>query len=284
MSIQSDIQSKLSNMPPTARRIGEMIISDPSVVLRQTISELANACSTSEPSVVRFCRGLGLSGYVELRIALATELGREAAAMADSQRFGGDLEKTDSLAGGVARIAFTETMAIEETLAALDLGVLEEVVKMIQGSRRVLVYGAGASGLVASDFQHKLFRIGRDAYTFPDSDDAVMAASLMTADDVAIGLSHSGDTPVTRAFIERARDGGAKCVVITNNDESKLAKLADISIRTVVRETMFRAGAFASRIAQLAVVDCIFLGVAQGNFDETVDALERTRDAVTRYH
>lgn len=284
MSIQSDIQSKLSSMPPTARRIGEMIIRDPSVVLRQTISELATACKTSEPSVVRFCRGLGLSGYVELRIALATELGREAAAMADSQRFGGDLEKSDSLAGGVARIAFTETMAIEETLAALDLATLEKIVAMISESRRVLVYGAGASGLVASDFQHKLFRIGRDAYTFRDSDDAVMAASLMTADDVAIGLSHSGDTPMTRAFLERARDGGSQCVAITNNNDSKLAKLADIAVRTVVRETVFRSGAFASRIAQLAVVDCIFLGVAQGTFDETVDALERTRAAVTRYH
>lgn len=284
MSIQSDIQSKLSNMPPTARRIGEMIIRDPSVVLRQTISELATACKTSEPSVVRFCRALGLSGYVELRIALATELGREAAAMADSQRFGGDLEKSDSLAGGVARIAFTETMAIEETLAALDLATLEKIVAMISKSRRVLVYGTGASGLVASDFQHKLFRIGRDAYTFRDSDDAVMAASLMTSDDVAIGLSHSGDTPMTRAFLERARDGGAQCVAITNNNESKLAKLADIAVRTVARETVFRSGAFASRIAQLAVVDCIFLGVAQGTFDETVDALERTRAAVTRYH
>lgn len=284
MSIQSDIQSKLSNMPPTARRIGEMIIRDPSVVLRQTISELATACKTSEPSVVRFCRALGLSGYVELRIALATELGREAAAMADSQRFGGDLEKSDSLAGGVARIAFTETMAIEETLAALDLATLEKIVAMIKESRRVLVYGTGASGLVASDFQHKLFRIGRDAYTFRDSDDAVMAASLMTAGDVAIGLSHSGDTPMTRAFLERARDGGSQCVAITNNNDSKLAKLADISVRTVVRETVFRSGAFASRIAQLAVVDCIFLGVAQGTFDETVDALERTRAAVTRYH
>ena len=64
-----------------------------------------------------------------------------------------------------ARIAFTETMAIEETLAALDLATLEKIVAMISKSRRVLVYGTGASGLVASDFQHKLFRIGRDAYT-----------------------------------------------------------------------------------------------------------------------
>ncbi|HHY48700.1 MAG TPA: MurR/RpiR family transcriptional regulator, partial [Alphaproteobacteria bacterium] len=39
-----------------------------------------------------------------------------------------------------------------------------------------------------------------------------------------------------------------------------------------------RAGAMVSRIAQLAVVDCLFLGVAHLRYEETIVALRRTRD------
>jgi DNA-binding MurR/RpiR family transcriptional regulator len=38
----------------------------------------------------------------------------------------------------------------------------------------------------------------------------------------------------------------------------------------------------SSRIAQLTVVDCVFVGVAQRTYNETRAALEATRDAVAR--
>lgn len=280
MGIQSDIQARLPSLSPVARRIGELIVSDPSIVLTQTISELAQACRTSEPSVVRFCRQFGLKGFVELRIALATELGREAASAQDQQNFGGDLERTDSLATAVAKLGFIETMAVEETLAELEVRELEAVVAAVASARRVMVFGSGASGLVADDLRHKLFRIGTPAHTFRDGDEAVAAASLTTADDVAIALSHSGSSPVTTSFARRAARSGARVVAITNNPASALAGEATWVLRTVVRETMFRSGAFASRIAQLALVDCVFVGVAQSRYDDSVEALERTRRAI----
>ncbi|GAB3703072.1 MurR/RpiR family transcriptional regulator [Mariniluteicoccus flavus] len=280
MSIQSDIQTRLPTMSPVARRIGELIVRDPSIVLTQTISELAHACQTSEPSVVRFCRQLGLKGFVELRIALATELGREAAGAQDQQHYGGDLARTDSLATAVAKIAFIESMAVEETLAGVEVRDLERVVAAVGGARRVMIYGSGASGLVAEDLCHKLFRIGHPAHTFRDADEAVEAAALMTGDDLAFALSHSGQTPTTIAFASRARASGAAVVAVTNNPASDLARDATWVLRTVVRETMFRSGAFASRIAQLALVDCVFVGVAQARYDDSVEALERTRRAI----
>ena len=46
---------------------------------------------------------------------------------------------------------------------------------------------------------------------------------------------------------------------------------ADIALHGITR---------IRRIAALAVVDCIFVGVAQRDYTETLHALERTRDAV----
>jgi DNA-binding MurR/RpiR family transcriptional regulator len=51
-------------------------------------------------------------------------------------------------------------------------------------------------------------------------------------------------------------------------------------LATAARETTFRSGAMASRIAQLAVIDCLFVGVAQRSYDRTMDRLTRTHRAV----
>ena len=69
-------------------------------------------------------------------------------------------------------------------------------------------------------------------------------------------------------------------VAITNFPGSPVARAADFVLTTAARETTFRSGAMASRIAALTVVDCLFVGVAQRNFSRTTRALERTRSAV----
>ena len=281
MSIQSAIQAQLPTLPPSARRVAEEILADPETVLHHTISELAQICSTSEPSVVRFCRAVGYAGYAQLRLSMATEIGRETAQFGDTKRFGADISPEDSLADTVAKIAFAETLGIEETLSHLDIDELRSVVEAISAARQILVYGVGAGAVVADDLQHKLFRIRRIIHSFDDPHDALMGASLMTDGDVAVAFSHSGRTAETLEFVERAREAGATTVAITNGAGSPLAEAADLCLLTMVRETAFRSGAMASRIAQLALVDCIFVGVAQSSYDATVDALETTRAAIT---
>ncbi|KGJ79093.1 RpiR family transcriptional regulator [Cryobacterium roopkundense] len=280
MSIQSTIHSMLPSMSPSIRRVADAILADPAVVLRQTISELAVTCSTSEPSVVRFCRTVGLTGYVQLRLELATEIGREAANAPGARRFGEDFGRGDSLADAVAKVRFTETMGIEETLDSLDMTVLDEVARTLDEASRILIYGVGAGAIVADDLRYKLFRIRRMAYSFDSAHEALIGASLMGQADVAIAFSHSGRTTETLEFLSKAREAGGTTIAVTNARSSPLTVQADHSLFTVVRETAFRSGAMASRIAQLALVDCMFVAVAQRSYETTIEALETTRQAV----
>ena len=279
MSIQSSIEATMSTLPPSTRRIADAIREDPSVVLQHTISELALLCHTSEASVVRFCRAIGLSGYSQLKIQLATELGREFAQFGDSLSFGSDIAENDSLQDMALKISTLEVLAIQETVAKLDFTVLAGVVEAIDDAERIIMFGVGASHFIAEDLQHKLFRIGRNAYVLNDAHEAWAGASLLGAGTVAIGFSHLGETKETNNFLRVARDGGAFTVGVTSARESSLASVAHASLFTEVRETTFRAGAMVSRIAQLVVVDALFAGVAQRRFGETIDALERTRNA-----
>ncbi|NYE96429.1 DNA-binding MurR/RpiR family transcriptional regulator [Psychromicrobium silvestre] len=280
MSIQSTIHSLLPTLPPTARRIAELIVADPSVVLRNTISELAQKCQTSEPSVVRFCRTVGFSGYVQLRLALATEIGRETAVEPEPRRFGDDISPTDSLADAVDKVRFTELMAIEETLATVDLDTLGRAAEQLDQAERILLYGIGAGAVVAEDFRYKLSRIGRTAISYPDLHGALMGVALLRPNDMVVAFSHSGETPETVQFLRAAKAAGGASLAMTNVRKSRIVTEADLSLFTVVRETAFRSGAMASRIAQLALVDCLFVAIAQRSYESTINALERTRSAV----
>ncbi len=283
MSIQSVIHSTRASMTPAARRVADAIIADPSVVLTHTVSELARMCSTSDPSVVRFCRAIGLSGYVQLRLAMATELGRETAAAGEAHDpgWGDDISPEASLADTVARIRFTEVMGIEETTRNLDLAALARAVSLVAGARRVNVYGVGAGAVVAEDLRYKLFRIGLNASAFVNADNALMGASLMSDADVAVVFSHGGKTASVVEFLRLARLTGAGTVLVTNAPSSPAAAQASLCLATMVRETAFRAGAMASRISQLAVVDCLFVAVAQSRYERSVAALGATHQAVT---
>ena len=273
------IRSLVPTLAPAERRVALRVCDDPGAVAASTISDLATACETSVTTVTRFSRAVGFTGYPALRLALATELGR-AEGGRGSRMIGSDIGPGDDLVEVVEKIAFADARAVEETAEQLEVDVLRRVVEAIAGARRVDIYGVGASAFVALDLQQKLHRIGRVAFAWSDPHVAMTSAALLRPGDVAVGLSHGGATEDTVAALERARDNGVTTVAITNFPRSAIARAADHVLTTAARETTFRSGATASRLAQLTVVDCVFVGVAQQTFESSQQALQATHDAV----
>jgi DNA-binding MurR/RpiR family transcriptional regulator len=278
LGIQSSIEAASGRLTPAARLVAAAIRENPALVLDKTISELAAFCGTSVASVVRFCRALGLTGYAQLRMTLATELGREAAQYGPALTLGAEIARSDTLQEMVAKLASLEMLAIEETVQSLDFADLQRVVSALDAAQRILLFGIGASQFVAQDLHHKLFRVGRNAFLLADAHEAWSAALLSPPQTVAVGFSHSGETADTARYLDLARQNGALAVAVTSAPDSAVGRAADIRLVTHARESTLRAGAMVSRIAQLALVDCLFLGVARLRYEQTIDALRRTRD------
>jgi DNA-binding MurR/RpiR family transcriptional regulator len=274
------VRGLLPDLAPSERRVGEAVLADPAGVAAQTITSLARACLTSETTVMRFCRQLGFPGYPELRLALAAEAAMQADEELGARVAASDIAPTDDLAQVVAKIAYADAHAVKETGDQLDVAVLERVVEALVAAGRIDLYGAGASAFVAADFQQKLHRIGRAAFAWSDPHMALSSAALLRRGDVAIGISHTGATIDTVDALAEARRQGATTVGITNFPRSPLAQTADLVLTTAARETTFRSGSMASRLAQLTVVDCMFVGVAQRTYEDTLDALARTYEAI----
>jgi DNA-binding MurR/RpiR family transcriptional regulator len=271
------VRALLPNLAPVEQRVARQVLADPFGTARQAISELAALCDTSATTVVRFCRAVGLRGYPELRIALAA-----AAAHADQGagvQPSHDIMPNDDPATIAEKIARADARAVTDTAKHLDVGTLVQVVDVLAGARRIDIYGVGASGYVALDLQQKLQRIGKPAFAWPDPHMAITSAALLGPADVVVALSHTGTTADTIDAMREAGDHGARTVAITNFPRSPITTTADFVLLTAARETAFRSGAMTSRIAQLTVVDCLFVVLAQHDLPTSRDALERTYEA-----
>lgn len=274
------IRALLPSLPPAGRQLGEYIVANPAAVTAMTITEISTACGVSETSTVRFCRAIGFHGYAELRLALAAEMGRAQGSGHGGRVVGSDITPADDLSAVIEKISYADARAVEETAAQLDVAVLKRVIDALVAARRVDVYGVGASAFVAFDFQQKLHRIGRVAFAWSDVHIALTSAALLGKSDVAFAISHTGVTRDTIEALTEAGKHGATTIALTNFPLSPIAKVADLVLTTAARETTFRSGATASRLAQLTVVDCMFVGVAQRTYADTRTALEKTREAI----
>lgn len=273
------IRGYLPDMQPAMAKVGSFILASPGEVAGMTINQLATAVDVSETTVIRFCREIGIGGYSQLRLGLAVELGARNEAI-DKFHGQADISPDDTLLSTVEKIAYADARSVEDTAQSLSLPTLEKVVTAVAGATRTDICGVGASGLVALDLQQKLHRIGLVSFGFTDQHQALVSAALLDSRAVAIAISHSGTTKDTIDVLTEAKKHGAQTVAITNAPLSPLASLADHVLTTAATETTYRAASTGSRLAQLTVVDCLFVGVAQLRLEDSMTALDQTRRAI----
>lgn len=277
------IEQELGRFSAAETRVAQAILANPHIVIDNPITEVARLCGTSPATVARFSQSLGYSGYREFRFDLVGTSGREQAELDRSNVLTGDIDPADTVADVAAKVLFQETQAIEHTLRELDLVAVDRIRDALVASADTVVAGFGSSGLTAHDLNMKLLRIGRRSVYHADIHLALASTALLKPGSVMVVISHSGITPEIVGLLVEARRAGATTVGITNDPGSPMAELCDHVLITQARENAFRSGATASRTAQLAVVDVLFVRIAQGLFDPMSESLSLTREAVTRY-
>ncbi|WP_136057122.1 MurR/RpiR family transcriptional regulator [Microbacterium sp. K24] len=273
------VRRSLPKLSAAEARVADTILGDPTLVVDLAINDLAKLCRTSLSTVARFAQTLGYSGYRELRVAVARTV---TLAQAQQARFGLDsttIDPEDEPEAIAAKLAAMEIDAIEKTARGIDAAALDRVARAVVAARHIDLFGQAASSLTAQDLQLKLSRIGCSVAHSPDPHLAVTTASLRTADDVGIAFSHGGETIETVRALEVARDAGALAVAVTSVADSSLALAADVVLLTHAHESPFRMAAMSSRIAQLALVDVLFVRVVQHRGEPVALPLQLTHDA-----
>jgi DNA-binding MurR/RpiR family transcriptional regulator len=282
-AVQDRIRSLLPEMPSAVARVAGYLLKHPQAPLTLSIGELAEQAGASPATVTRFCRTIGYPGYVELRVGIATDVGRSTSLDSWAAEIGGEFGPDDSPEDVLRMLIGSHTKALREATSAMDLAVITEVSRRIALSSHVDIYGVVGSAMLADELQGRLYRIGVPAYAWSEVHSGLTSAAIQDSDTVAIGISTTGRTDETIEMLAEAGRAGAFTVAITNDPTSPLAELADRKIVTSIYDQFRQPDDLSAKHGQLLVLDLLYLLVAQENFDRSSAKLAASALAVSSH-
>jgi len=269
----SQISSAVPTLSPSEKRVAEWILEHPKEATDATLAHIAGECRTSEPTVLRFCRRLGLGGFRELGVRLAESLS------APGSYVHRDVSADDSTSDAVMKVMDASIQSLVEMRTALSAMPIDEATNAMAAARQIAFAGLGASGHVARDACHKFFRLGIPCSSLLDTPMILQFASIAEPDDVLVLLSHTGRWQEFAQAAAIARKRGATVIAITN-PESDLASQASVLFPCRVVEDTNVYTPMSSRLGQLALLDAILVALALVRGSAATERLKLSKDAL----
>ncbi len=273
-AVGAQVRMRLPSLTPLEGKVAADIQARKDIGEATPLREIAEKSAVSEAMVVKVAKKLGFAGFREFRQGLVDYDNSDTAALH------AEISEDDTAGEIVQKVFRTAMQALEETFAILDLQAVDRSADYLAGARQRDFYGLGGSAQIARDVSHKFLRIGIRTSVIDDAHMMMMSAALLGPEDVAIAFSHSGTTAAVLDAAEMARRNGARTIAVTNYPESPLARMVDVVLCSTAQNSPLLGENATARIAQLNLLDALFVAVAQRDRKSTDQNLGRTLRAV----
>ena len=278
--ITKQIEAGYGDLRRSEKQAADYILSHMEEAADLPLDRLAYSAKVSQPTVLRMLKALGFNGYKDFRYQLVAELARETdREKPDQIMYGYTLSRQDTLEEIPIKMAAKTQRMMEETLKNFSGKNYQKAVQKLKKARLIDIYSVENSEVTAMDLLTKLLYLGLPCRHFSDYYFQRISAGSLTSEDVAVGISYSGESKDTVDVMSTARKAGACTIVITNFRDSTIAKYADILICTS-QEQFFYGDAIFSRITQLLIVDMIYMGIIASDYERYVEQLNRCEKVV----
>jgi RpiR family carbohydrate utilization transcriptional regulator len=267
------INQSLGRLSRAEKKVAEWVLAHPREVAESTVAEVARAAETSEPSVIRFCRRMGLTGFRDLTLRLTEALSRPDSLVHR------DVSAEDSTADATVKVLEAAIRSLVDLRGQLSRLPFDKVVRQMVHARQFAFVGLGASGHVASDASHKFFRLGTPCTALIDTPTIKQFAAIARSGDMLFFISKNGNTFEVCEAAKKARDNSAIVVAITDPG-SLLARVANYTFGCDAEEDTNVYTPRSSRLVHLAVLDALHVATALALGDVAVDNLQRSKDAL----
>ncbi|MBU5594519.1 MurR/RpiR family transcriptional regulator [Amphibacillus sp. MSJ-3] len=258
----------------TEQVIIDYVLNHPDQVAQMTIYKLAEVTFSSPSSIIRLCKKNGFSGYKEFSKSLIYE---QAVRKSYKSKEMPDVTRADSIQEIVDKVMNKNILSLEETSNLIDSVVIKRCVELIHNCEKLVLFGIGASQIVAKDAQLKFTRINKMSYLSEDWHTQLLMARNMTAKDVGIIFSYSGQTSEIIECAKAAKENKAQLISITKYGSAPIIELSDHNLYVAANEYEFRSGAMSSRISQLNLVDILYTAYLNMQYEESIEILEKTQ-------
>ncbi len=253
-AILEQLQQHLPHLSRSERKVAEIILEDPQHCIRASIATLAKQAEVSEPTVNRFCRSLGCSGFPDFKLQLAQSLVKGTPFVSR------DVEMGDNCSQYCQKIFQASINSLTDAMQSLDHQAISNCVEHLHRARSISFFGLGASGPVAMDALHKFFRLNIPVQAWTDVMNQRMAAAAAQPNDVHLFISNTGRTTALVEAAEISKNSGATVITITHAD-TPLAQQAHHLIDVSCSEDTEIYTPMVSRLVHLTILDTLATGV-----------------------
>ena len=280
--VKIKIQQIYAGLRPSEQKVADYILEYEGKASKLLMETLAQETGVSQPTVIRFVKAAGYEGFKDFKYALVQEEAKEQPEDSDKiSLYGFQLSKKDRLEDVPGKIVTTSIDMLEETLKNISMKEYKRAVEAVLGAENIVIYSVENSVCTANDLLTKLTYLGLKCMIYGDYYLQNVSAVNLTRKDLAIGISYSGCSRHTVEMLALAQKAGATTLALTNFENSLLAKYADIVLCASNRQFLYGDTIF-SRITQLALVDMIYAGVLNRDYDRCSKKLNKTSSIVNK--
>lgn len=159
-----------------------------------------------------------------------------------------------------------ESDALIEVLNNLKEEQVKKVYEIIKDCKgKIITVGCGTSGTAAKKIAHTLNCVNCPALFMSPSDATHGALGVVQEQDVVIFFSKGGSTKELYEIVPICKIRGATTIVVTEQEESNLAKEADYILKVKVSKEPddFNMLATSSTLSTIAVFDAIAIAISR---------------------
>lgn len=280
-NIKKQIEAGYADLRRSEKQAADFILNHMEEIPDLSIDRFAQYAGVSQPTVLRMLKALGFSGYKDFRYQIVADLAWKEAEPEDGTRlmYGYTLERNTPLEEIPVNMTATTQQMLKETLKNFPGKTYRKTIEALTNARLIDIYGVENSEVTALDLLTKLLYLGLPCRHFSDCYLQQIAAGSLTSEDVAVGISYSGESKDTVDALKNAKKAGARTVVITNFKDSTISRYADILICTSQEQLMYGDAIF-SRSPQILIVDMIYMGIISSDYKRYVNQLNRCEKVV----
>ena len=253
----------------------DYILEHPAVIPRLSVKRLSELSYSSPSTIVRLCRKLGFDGFKDVQNSVLYELAARAPVPSrDVQSLSEDGSDI------IDSVTYRNIASLEDSRKLVDNEALSKAVDYICNADTVLLFGLGASLLVAQDAYLKFIRIDKRCSCCEDIHSQYVLARNARPTDAALIISYSGRTEEICRCADILVEQGTPIIAITRFEPSPISRLATCCLPVVATEELYRSGAMSSRISQLNMIDILYTACV--NRDPAKNSQQMARNRIEK--
>ena len=252
--------------------IGKFLLKEKSKIENYSMQEIADYTFSSRPTLVRFAKKLGYSGWRDFLKAFLKEVKYLEPNILEVD-FNVPFKKSDTTSSIIKKISKVKIDANLDTIELLDEGQLNDAVRILKNSNRIVMLGISINIIMAQLFQHKMLRIGRSVELINQVDQAFMSYSL-TKGDCVIVISYSANNierlPIS--LLKSLKEHEVSIIGITSMGDNFIRAYSDATLTISSRENMYsKISSYATEESILLILDILYSSYFSLEYDKNME-------------